>query len=1000
MRAAGPVLAGALRHHMRTKSYVRVLSALFVFLVLDPSPLGARVVSYAPVTSQAAIPAHQRRTNRFFVLWEGDLSGFTAGGGPAGGMPGPWGLSPGRLVVYDSKGEVEPCVVLPATGPAVGFAGVAAFEGHDGVLRILAVTSAGLNGDNPQASTRLLYSNDGGATWKAVPVPSPYLPSNLGMQGYTEDFGGPFCQGRTTSVRAGNDEIPFVVFLQAANYNGDGMIAGIRPDGSLVPLALAAGFASGVRQGGASFSGSNAEGTSFLVTGAVSSPLSASAVAPTDGLYKVGTNGSVTRLLAFSAPVSGRSTRPSGLEGWLTPDGSAYVEVDWYGAPPVPPLDSSRALFLVRDGAAKLVAASLVGGTDVTTVRRSLFAIPTSDYAGAWVIQRGPGLSTILSRHTPGGLLAESWRDVTAPEVEALHAGASGQKLLVQVNRPRPQPDQRLFRDPALATWEVGQPAPRFYDELFLNEQYNKGFVHLDVDAVAAGEPFVFDSGVPALTTLGGGPSGGAGGGADVIQEWGVVKGSLKQRLVVPAVARTSGMMGSFWRTDLVLHNPDPEPLTVRLRFVPSSGPGGTPMGLPGEAPVSLAASEIRVLEDVLGSTFGQESASGALFLTAEGMRSLEATSRTYTTTALGTYGVGVGAVDIFAASSPRFPVTFSGALLGADFRTNAGAVDTSGRGAEVSLRFAGGDGWAGMDDFSFLAPAGGHAQINGLAFTLGLDAWRTGAVTYRPLTGEVIPFLVAVDNRTNDPSYFPPDLPSPFVRVLPALVHVDGANGSHYRTDLFLYNTGERVETVTLLAKRWDTNDAETSVTLTLLPHEAKAIHDALQTAFGKTGVARLRFTSNSSPDGKSGVRVTSRAYTVDANGGTYGFVLPPLNAFQTAGPGEALEILGPVGGSRFRTNLALVDTTAFADGKNVRVRVEVLDQTGSKIDSFEVNVPVAGGMQIDDIFRTRGLGDGPPAALIRILPAGGLVGAYATTVDQGTNDPTYFAAGLAARE
>jgi hypothetical protein len=204
----------------------------------------------------------------------------------------------------------------------------------------------------------------------------------------------------------------------------------------------------------------------------------------------------------------------------------------------------------------------------------------------------------------------------------------------------------------------------------------------------------------------------------------------------------------------------------------------------------------------------------------------------------------------------------------------------------------------------------------------------------------------------------------------------------------------------VRLLAKRWDSSEAETALNLTLLPNESKTIRDALSTAFGKTGTARLRFTSGSFLDGKSGIRVTSRTYTIDASGGTYGLVLPPFNAFQTAGPGEALEILGPIGGSRYRTNLALVDTTAFADGKTVRVRVEVLDQAARMLDAFEVNVPVAGGMQIDDLFRTRGLGDGPTAALIRVLPAGGLVGAYATTVDQGTNDPSYFAAGLAATD
>jgi hypothetical protein len=143
----------------------------------------------------------------------------------------------------------------------------------------------------------------------------------------------------------------------------------------------------------------------------------------------------------------------------------------------------------------------------------------------------------------------------------------------------------------------------------------------------------------------------------------------------------------------------------------------------------------------------------------------------------------------------------------------------------------------------------------------------------------------------------------------------------------------------------------------------------------------------------------VTSRLYTIDASGGTFGLLMPPLNSFQSAGPGESLEILGPQGGRNFRTNLSLVELTAFADGPPVGVRIEIYDDFGALLDGFETSVPTAGGIQLLDIFRARGLGNGPPAALIRVSPQGGLVGAFATTLDNGTNDPTYHGAVLASR-
>jgi hypothetical protein len=357
---------------------------------------------------------------------------------------------------------------------------------------------------------------------------------------------------------------------------------------------------------------------------------------------------------------------------------------------------------------------------------------------------------------------------------------------------------------------------------------------------------------------------------------------------------------------------------------------------------------------------------------------------------------MGIGAVDFFAAAGARFPLSFSGALQGSDFRTNVVAVDTSGRGSEVEVRlFEIGD--FRPPTLSFRAPAGGQTQVNGLGQTFGVPLDRAGGLVLQPLSGEVVASVVSIDNRTNDPTYFPPDLPSLYVRTIPAIGHVDGANGSRFRSDLFLFNPTERPQTVTLTAKRWDVPENESMVTLTLAAGESRTIRDVLPTLFGKTGIARLRYVSASGDP--SGIRVTSRLYTIEDSGGTFGLLIPPLNSFQSAGPGESLEILGPQGGRNFRTNLSLVELTAFANGSSAPVRVEIFDDFGALLDRFETSVPIAGGVQLLDVFRARGLGNGPPAALIRISPMAGLVGAFATTLDNGTNDPTYHGASLASR-
>lgn len=960
------------------KSSTVLLPLLLVFAALA-APLDARVISYAPVTSKRAIPAVQRRTTRHYLLVELDQ----VSAGPAG--PGPIAFaSQGHAVLYDSRGEQPPRVLLPSALSTASFVDAAMWEGDDEKPQILLGTDAPLSGDNQQRLTRYLFSPDGGATWSVLPLPQGSFIGSL--FGGSSDLGGPITGGQQTSIRLGSAGTPFVAAIYDPQRNRS--LYAISSAGTVQRLAQSAPPTSNSESYGLSLAGSNAGGTEFLVRG---TPL-LSAGSPASGvnaLYRIDLSGTLTKLLDL--PTSGPT-----LDGWIAPSGAVYLHTAGSGV--ITPTFSSRdSISILKDGVLKELAVPFVGVSN-TSATPPLWAIPTNDFSGAWILQRGTGFPTVLSRHQPGGAVVEQWRDGTGPEVEALHAGDSGERLLIQVHRPRPQADQRIFRDPALAVWTVGTPAPRSYDELFLDEQQAKGFVHLDVDAVAAGEPFVFSSGVTQYVAAGG-PS--SGGGADVSQEWGVVRGSLKQRLVIPAVARMSGYFSASWRSDVLLRNPSPDPLAVSLRFVASE------TGASKETAVTLAPYEIRVATDILSSLFAVDAGSGALFLTPESGRSLEATSRTYTSSTSstrGSYGMGVGAIDLFASAGPRFPFSFSGALLGPDFRTNLIVTDASGRGEQASVTLFGDSSAISRPRLSFLVPAGGPTQLNGLGEWFGVPSYQSGAIVFQPESGDAVAALFVIDNRTNDPTYFPPDLSSGVVRTIPAIVHADGANSARFRSDLFLFNTSDTIQSILLAAKLWSSSENETLINLTLLPKESKTIRDVLFGVFGKSGVARLRYSSSSTTGGfqfgsAGGVRVTSRTYTVDPTGGTYGLLVPPLNSFQSAGPGDSLEILGPRGGDGFRTNLSLVELTAFADGKAPKVRIEIFDETGRLLDTFESAVPTAGGVQLDDIFHARGLGARPVAALIRVSPAGGMVGAYATMIDNGTNDPTYFPASLAAR-
>ncbi len=901
--------------------------------VLLASTVSARVISYAPYTDRSAAPALQHRMNRYFVLLEAN------GGSPSGPGMGPMSVPPypslsyGQVVVYDSTGATEPRVVFPHDGTEAMMTALAVRESA-GVSTILLQTTSKLDGRNPEQRPLFIISRDSGATWDIVSMPVSYSYSYTG----SIDVGGPYARSRFSPVRIGDDAYPFLVAAGNTVY-------AIGRDATAV-AAYKSEMTTSVQ-----LLGTNRDGSQYLIRAG-------------NNLI-VASRGSATSV----GTVNGWES-----EGWIASDGSVYLESR----------GTTVDVLHIKGGVQTVVVS--VPQTD------TLFAVPTFDYSGAWVLQRGPGKPTTLYRHS-NGQLVKQWDDITAPEVEALHAGSSGNKVLIQVHRPRPQPDQRIFRDPALAVWTVGQGAPRFYDELFMNEQANKGFVHLDVEKIESGEPFVFDSGTVSYTPVvsPAPPPPPTSGGGDVIQEWGVVRASLKQRLVLPSVGRTGGLFDSYWVTDLIVQNPLDAPQDIELRFVPNGDRVGA--ASLAQATITLAAREIRLIEDALPALFGIETGVGAVFI--DPAFGATVSSRTYSRSSTGTYGFAMNAIDIYAAAaSPRFPVTFSGALTGSNFRTNLILTDTSGRGTEAAITAAGVLGPMGRSDASFTAVANGQEQINGIAGKLGLQPHEFGALVIRPRSGTAIASVFAVDNRTNDSTYFPPDLPAPIVRTIPVIGHLEGANGSLFRSDLYLYNPAAQTRTVTLQVKPWDRPTAS-QLTLTMLGREAKVIPDVM-TVFGLTGLARLRYQSSGSSDG---VRVTSRTYTLDPSGGTYGFLMPPLNNFQSGTSGDSLEILGAVGDERYRTNIGLVELSGFANGQNARARIEILDSAGTSVDSFEANVPVAGGMQLNDIFRARSIDVSGPV-LIRVSPINGTIGAYATFTDNRTNDSSYLAANLGAKE
>jgi len=922
-------------------------SFLLVLLALAPAAF-ARVISYAPYTDQVALRGYQHRTTRHFVLVEGEAQDVTE-----------HQVHRGRVVLYDATGVDEPRVIYPEGNvtPTAIVRYAALFQANATAqpLILINVYETPTNA-LPYYTSVTKLSVDGGRTWKRIAE----LDGRELHVDTDVDLGGPFTRGNAVPVRIGTAQVPFVVSYRGAVY-------AIPLNGA--PRKLAEGTENVTN----ALLGQNAAGTEFIVrTGGDSA-----VIVDLDGNRR-----------ALANDLDGYSN----YSGWIADD-STYLlrhRVD------------GRFLYNYRNGVRQFIAGPYDAAEPPdgypTSSRDTMtfFAVPTYDFNGAWIVQRAPGRPTTLSRHALGSATATMWSDVSGPQVEALHTGSSGDRLLIQVHRERAAVEVP-FIDPALAVWKVGTPAPQSYDELFLNEGFTKGFVHLDVETIAAGEPFVFDSGFiqnPVDIIV----SPPVSGGGDVIQEWGVVRASLKQRLVLPGVARLPGAFGSFWRTDVVIFNPLDEKQDVDVHYVAM----GEALQIAAARTVKLTLNpnEIRVIRDALQSMFSIDNGGGALYFMPA--QAVNVTGRTYSKSgeAAGTFGYGMLAIDFFNAAGPRFPLSFAGAFPGQNFRTNVLLTDTSGRGTEARLQAYGVSGTIGADDISLAAPTNGVVQANAIGGTLGLFSHDSGGLVVQPSRGTAIPTVVAIDNRTNDPTYFPPDLPASVVRTIPVVGHVDGAHGSRFRSDLYLLNLSGEARSVTLEVKRWDSNEWPKTIRFTLLPNEARVIEDVLMRLFNMEGLARLRYWSDGSTGDASGIRATSRTYNIAPDGGTYGSLIPPLNNFQSATAGEALEIVGIVGGSDFRTNIGLVELSPQpVPDRTANVRIFIIDNNGQLLNTFTVSIPSAGGVQINDLFAARGITE-PTAArvVVQVLSGTGLVGAYATLTDNITNDSTFLGAQLAA--
>ena len=504
-----------------------------------------------------------------------------------------------------------------------------------------------------------------------------------------------------------------------------------------------------------------------------------------------------------------------------------------------------------------------------------------------------------------------------------------------------------------------------------------------------------------------------------------VVASDSSHRLIVPAAAHVEGMSGSSWTTDLVIHNPSGVAITVHTSWIPSvaSGLEGT---LISGVEISLDPHQTRRLPDVMTGLFPVPPGAiptGALTLDAVDRDGtpmpVVVDSRTWSGETSGTYGQGIPAVswrhDGDLSERERIILDLEASD---DFRTNLGLVNpTESLEETFRIEILDPSGAVVGRTYTRLGPLS-HIQHNDILGQLGLDGagltarirltrWeQVGAASSSTASPDFVVYGSKVDQRSNDPTYLaalPPTSQSglPKHRVIPAAAHVNGSDGSSWRTDVVIHSASDAgvtalvVELVPTGGQGIGTGSAERYVT-SISGGQTKSIEDIVGTRFPDHDVAALVVEGLAGGGSLPDLRVASRTWTPIGDGGaTMGQGIPGIPRRSTTDP---VVIPGLESTDGFRTNLGLVNPSM-----NIRVYLEVAvySPDGGVEGVLTYTLEPWSHLQIDSVLDELELSGAGYTAVATLVDSENLMlrpseswdpvfFAYGSRIDRATNDPT----------
>lgn len=475
--------------------------------------------------------------------------------------------------------------------------------------------------------------------------------------------------------------------------------------------------------------------------------------------------------------------------------------------------------------------------------------------------------------------------------------------------------------------------------------------------------------------------------------------------LIFSGVGHGPGQNGSFFESDIRLANLSAQPMKYQINYTPT-GTDGTVTG--STTTVEIAPNQSLALDDIVESVFGLGTTSGALgmlearpltsssssggffsTITAQVQQQLLTlgSSRTYSVFPTGTYGQFVPAIPFSKFVGSGKILSLQQVVQSDKFRANFGFVEASGQPVDLITRTydAAGNLLATIP-VSLLA---GENKLFGLMLAAnGITDLQNGRMEVEVVggSGKVSAYLSSVDNGTQDPmlvSAIEKGAVSADRYVVPGIAHKD-LGFAFWVSDLRIFNAGTTQVPATLTFYEEANPSSFVTKQVTIDPGEIEVLDDIVQNLFqlpnGKGGSVVITTPSSSKLD------VTSRSYN-QISTGTFGQFIPGFTVAESVGSADrALHLLQVEHSSRFRTNIALNETTG--NPATVEVSLTLPDSIATPIVTYELAGNEFRQFSIDAFQLNESIYNGRIS--VKVVGGTGKVIAFGSLIDAGTNDPT----------